>query len=159
MLAIAIAIAAGAVMGLTLAATAMSHFMLTLAIAAGAVMVLTLAAIAYCRGNVPGFLAALYCLLLTVGCVVIFYRDASHSPAASVATQATVSRQRLMDANGRPCATLIPGQRTPIPVREIVCPAGVGADCTATLDVPADQVRALLAPDRSLSVSALVACQ
>ena len=59
----------------------MSDF--TLAIAAGAAMVLMLAAIAYFRGNVPGFLAALYCLLLTVGCVVIFYRNASHSPAAS----------------------------------------------------------------------------
>jgi hypothetical protein len=44
-------------------------------------------------------------------------------------------------------------------VREIVCPAGAGADCTATLDVPADQVRALLAAGQSLSVSALVACQ
>jgi hypothetical protein len=139
----------------------MSDF--TLAIAAGAAMVLIpaaiLAAIAYFRGNVPAFLAALYCLLLTVGCVVIFYRNASHSPAASVAMQATVSRQQLMDINGRPCATLIPGQSRPIPVREIVCPAGAGADCTATLDVPADQVRALLAAGQSLSVSALVACQ
>jgi hypothetical protein len=49
--------------------------------------------------------------------------------------------------------------RRPIPVRDIVCPAGTGADCTATLDVPADQVRALLAAGQSLSVSALVACQ
>jgi hypothetical protein len=136
----------------------MSHF--TLAIAAGAAMVLILAAIAFLRGNVPGFLAALYCLLLTVGCVVIFYGNASHSPAASVVMQATVSRERLRDMNGSPCAaTLMPGQSRPIPVREIVCPASAGADCTATLDVPADQVRALLASGQSLFVSALVACQ
>jgi L-lactate permease len=65
----------------------------TLAIAAGVAMVLILAAIAFFRGNVPGLLAALYSLLLTVGCVVIFYRNTSHSPAASVALQATVARQ------------------------------------------------------------------
>src|SRR5689334_11691105 len=105
----------------------------TLAIAAGVAIVLLLVAIAFFRGNVPGFLAAFYCLLLTVGCVVIFYRNASDSAAASVAMQATVSRQRLMDISSRPCATLIPGQTRPIPVREIVCPAGAGTDCTATL--------------------------
>jgi hypothetical protein len=131
---------------------------LTLAIA-GTVMVLMLAAIANYRGNVPGFLGALYCLLLTVGCIAIFDRNASHSPAASVAMQATVSRQLLMDTTDRPCATLIPGQSRPIPVREIVCPASAGADCTATLGVPADQVRALLAAGQSLSVSAFGACQ
>jgi hypothetical protein len=135
----------------------MSDF--TLAIAAGVAMALILAAIASSRGNVPGFLAALYCLLLTAGCVVIFFRSAFHSPAASVAIQATVSRQRLMDMNGRPCATLIPGQNRPTPVSEIVCPAGAGADCTATLDVPTDQVHALLTAGQSLSVSAFVACQ
>jgi hypothetical protein len=133
-------------------AAAMSDLTLTIA---GAAMVLILTAITYSRGNVPSFLAALYCLLLTVGCVVIF----SHSPAALVAMQATVSRQQLKDMNGRVCATLIQGQSRPTPVREIVCPAGAGADCMATLDAPADQVRALLAAGQSLSVSALVACQ
>jgi len=71
----------------------MSYF--TLAVAAGVATGLILAPIAYYRGNVPGFLAALYCLLLTAGCVVIFNRNASHPPAASVAVQATVYRQRL----------------------------------------------------------------
>jgi hypothetical protein len=131
----------------------------TLAIAAGVAIGVILVAIAFFRGNVPGFLAAFYCLLLTVGCVVIFYRNASHSPTASVAVQATVSRQRLMDLNGHPCATLIPDQGRPIPVRGVACPPGDSADCAATLDVPAEQVRALLAPGKSLSVSALVACQ
>jgi hypothetical protein len=129
----------------------------TLAIVAGVVLVLILVAIAYFRGNVPSFLAALYCFLLTMGCVVIFYRNAS--PAATVAMQVTVSRQRLMDLNGHPCATLIPDQGRPIPVRGAACPADGSADCTATLDVPADQVRALLAPGKPLSVNGLVACQ
>jgi hypothetical protein len=133
---------------------------LTLAIAAGSAMVLILAAIAYFRGDVPFTLAALYFLLLTAGCVVIFYRNASHSSATSVVMQATVSRQRLMDMNGRRCATLMPpDQIRPIPVREIVCLGGAGADCTAMLDVPGDQVRALLAAGQALSVSAFVACQ
>jgi hypothetical protein len=129
----------------------------TLAFAAAVVMGLVLPAIAYYRGNVPGGLAALYCLLLTVGCVVIFYRIVPHSPL--IAMQATVSRQRLMDLNGHPCATLIPDQVRPIPVRGAACPADGSTDCTATLDVPADQVRALLAPGKPLSVSGLVACQ
>jgi hypothetical protein len=133
----------------------MSGFTLTLI--AGIVLVLILAAIAYFRGNVPSFLAALYCFLLTMGCVVIFYRNAS--PAATVAMQATISRQRLMDLSGHQCATLMPDQGRPIPVRGAACPADGNADCTATLDVPADQVRTLLAPGKSLSVSALVACQ
>jgi hypothetical protein len=136
----------------------MSDF--TLAIVVGVALALILVGIAFFRGNVPSFLAALYCFLLTIGCVVIFYRSASHSRAASVAMQATVSRQRLMDLNDHPCAaTLMPGQSRPIPVREIVCPPSASADCTATLDVPADQVRALLASGQSLFVSTLVACR
>jgi hypothetical protein len=138
-------------------AAAMSDF--TLAIAAGIVMALILIAIASFRGNVPGLLAALYCLMLSVGCWLIFNRSAARLPAASVAIQATVSRQRLMDMNGRPCVTLASVQSQPTPVSEIVCPAGAGAECTATLNVPSDQVRALLAGGQSLSVSAFVACK
>jgi len=128
---------------------------LTLTIAGATTMALILIVISYSRGNVPGFLAALYCLLLTVGCVVIF----SHSPAALVAVQASVSRQQLKELTGRVCATLIQGQSRPIPVREIVCPAGADVDCMATLNAPADQMGALLVTGKSLSVSALLACQ
>ena len=150
---------AAAMSGFTRAVAAAVTSDFTPAIITALVITLILGAIAFVRGNVPGFLAAFYCLLLTVGCLVIFYRNASHSPPASVAVQATVSRQRVMDANGRPCAAVIPGQSSPIPVREIVCPAGAGADCIATLDAPWDQARALLAAGQSLSVSALIACE
>lgn len=141
-------------------ALAFPHTALQSAVAAAsvAVMMLILAAMAYIRGNVPGFLAAVYCLLLTLGCVVIFHRSASHSPAAPVAIQAPVSRQLLTGMNGRPCAALISGQSQPIAVREIVCLAGAGADCTSTLDVPADRVHSLLAVGQSLSVIAVAGC-
>jgi hypothetical protein len=130
----------------------------TVAAVSAVVMVLILAAMAYLRGNVPGFLAAAYCLLLTLGCVVIFHRSASRSPATPVAIQAPVSRQLLTGMNGRPCAALISGQTQPIPVREIVCLAGAGGDCTSTLDVPADRMRSLLAVGQSLGVVAVAGC-
>jgi len=134
----------------------MNHLALT--IAACAATVLILAAIAYFRGNVPGFLAAIYCLLLTLGCVVIFYRAALHSPAAFVAVQASVSRPLVVDRAGRQCATLIPAQDRPAVVRDVVCPAGARVDCIATLDVPADQLRAWLTAAQPLGISAFVTC-
>ena len=128
-------------------------------IAAGVAMALILWAIAYFRGNVPGGLAAVYCLLLTAGCVVIFYRNEPLAGTASIELQATISRQQVRDMSGQRCATLMQGKITPLPVRRVVCPPGAAAECTATLDVPSDQAGALLAASQTLSITALAACQ
>ena len=122
------------------------------------VMIAILGLTSFFRGNVPGFLAAAYCLLLTIGCAVIFHRSASHSQAVAIAIQAPVSRQVLTGVNGRPCNAVISSHSEPIAVREIICIAGAGADCTATLDVPANRASSLLAADQSLRVIAVAAC-
>jgi hypothetical protein len=135
----------------------MSHSMI--AALAAMTMVLILAGTVYFSGNIRGVLAALYCLLLTAGCALILSRHLFDSPATSVAMQTSISRQRVLEIGAGQCAKLVPGSIRPMAVRGIVCPAAFDADCVATLDVPADQLRTLLTVGQSVSVSGWVACQ